>query len=130
LPYAISVTTANVTDRNGAAAMLSQPGFFLPTLKKLLCDAGYTGEDFATKIKLATGAEVEVVKRSELHKFVVMPKRWIVERSFGRLDKCRRLWKNCERSLHSTLSMVKLAFISILLRRLWTGSEGDFAVLA
>jgi transposase len=112
------VTTANVTDRNGAVEMFSQPYFYMPTLKKVLCDGGYTGEDFAIKIKNLTGAEVEVAKRSELHTFAVIPKRWIVERSFGWLDKCRRLWKNCERLIQSTLNMVKLAFVSILLRRL------------
>ena len=73
-------------------------------------DGAYTGEEFADKIKGLTGAEVEVVKRSELHKFAVIPKRWVVERSFGWLDKCRLLWKNCEGKLASTLAFVKLAF--------------------
>jgi transposase len=59
----------------------------MPTLKKVLCDGGYTGEVFAAKIEEMIGAEVEIAKRSELHKFVIMPKRWIVERSFGWLDK-------------------------------------------
>ncbi|MDR1932501.1 MAG: transposase, partial [Spirochaetales bacterium] len=53
----------------------------------------------------------------ELHKFVVLPKRWVVERSFGWLDKARRLWKNCERKMHTSLQMVILAFIAVLLRR-------------
>ena len=116
-PYALCVTTANVTDRNGAILMFSQPDLHLPRLEKVLCDGGYTGEDFAAKIKALTGAEVEIAKRSELHKFVVMPKRWIVERTFGWLDKCRRLWKNCERLLQTTLHMVKLALLSVLLKR-------------
>ena len=117
LPYAILVTTANVTDRDGAIEMFSQSELGLPTLKKVLCDGGYTGENFASKIEILTGAEVEIAKRSELHKFVVMPKRWIVERTFGWLDKCRRLWKNCERLIETTLNMVKLAFVSVILRR-------------
>ena len=116
MPYAIFVTTANETDRNGAIEMFSN-GFNIPTLRKILCDGGYTGEDFAKKIKELTGAEVEIAKRSELHKFAVIPKRWIVERSFGWLDKCRRLWKNCERLIENTLNMVVLAFVAILLRR-------------
>jgi transposase len=58
-----------------------------------------------------------VINRSELYEFVVIPKRWIVERSFGCLDKARRLWKNCEGTLHNSLQMVVLAFISLLLRR-------------
>ena len=41
------------------------------------------------------GASVEVVKRNEMHTFAVLPKRWVVERSFAWLEKCRRLWKNC-----------------------------------
>ena len=117
LPYANIVTTANVTDRNGAIEMFSQLSFSLPTLKAILCDGGYTGENFAVKIREITGAEVQVVKRSELHTFAVIPQRWIVERTFGWLDKCRRLWKNCERKIDNTLNMVKLAFVSLLLRR-------------
>ena len=117
LPYSVFVTTANISDRNGAVEMFSQAYFYIPTLKKILCDGGYTGEDFATKIKDLIGAEVEIAKRPELHKFVVMPKRWIVERTFGWLDKCRRLWKNCERLIETTLNMVKLAFVSILMKR-------------
>ena len=97
--------------------MFSQPSLHLLSLKKVLCDGGYTGEEFAAKIKALTGAEVEIAKRPELHKFVVMPKRWVVERTFGWLDKCRRLWKNCERLLTTTLNMVKLALLSVLLKR-------------
>ena len=89
----------------------------LPKCLKTLVDGGYTGENFASSIKEILGAEVEVVKRNELHKFAVLPKRWIVERTFGWLDNFRRLWKNCERKLHTTHQMVTLAFISVLLRR-------------
>jgi len=118
LPYAVLVTTANVTDRNGAVAMLSQLNFFpLPPCKTILFDGAYTGEEFALKIKEITDAQVQIAKRSELHTFEVIPKRWVVERSFGWLDKCRRLWKNCERLIETTLNMVKLAFVSLLLRR-------------
>ena len=116
-PYALGVTTANVSDRDGAVTIFSQPYYASLRLTKILFDGAYTGEDFAAQIKDLVGAEVEVVKRSELHTFVVIPKRWIVERSFGWLDKCRLLWKNCERKLSSTLSFVKFAFLSVLLRR-------------
>jgi transposase len=117
LPYANIVTTANVTDRNGAIEMFSQKDFSLPTLKAVLCDGGYTGENFAERIRELTGAEVQIAKRSQLHTFVVLPKRWVVERTFGWLDKCRTLWKNCERKLENTLNMVKFAFVSLLLKR-------------
>ncbi len=82
----------------------------LSEVKNVLVDAGYTGEKFATQIKDIIGATVEVIKRSELHSFVVLPKRWVVERSFAWLEKCRRLWKNCERKLNTSLQMIVLSF--------------------
>jgi transposase len=54
----------------------------------------------------------------QLHTFAVIPKRWIVERSFAWLEKCRRLWKNCERQLNASLQMVVTAFIVIAIKRL------------
>jgi transposase len=76
------------------------------------------GKTLLSPVKMIIeGAEVEVVKRNELHKFVVLPKRWVVERTFEWLEKYRRLWKNCERKIHNTLQMTVLAFISLLLKR-------------
>lgn len=89
----------------------------LSDVRKFLVDGGYSGKPFADTIAKLTGAEVEVVKRDELHKFVVIPMRWAVERTFGWLDKARRLWKNCERSLHNSLQMTILALIAVLIRR-------------
>jgi transposase len=83
-----------------------------------LVDGGYSGDNFAAEIKRIVGANVEVVKRNELHTFKVIPKRWVVERSFAWLEKCRRLWKNCERKLSISLAMVQLAFIRLLVKRL------------
>ena len=120
LPHAIMVTTANVTDRAGAIDMVDyycDVTNHLSALKKIMADGGYTGETFANTIKALSGAEVEVVKRNELHTFAVLPKRWIVERSFAWLDKCRRLWKNCERKLQNSFQMFSLAFIRLLLNR-------------
>ena len=88
LPHAIHVTTADVTDRAGALAAgptsarsrSSTPGSPLPLRCKACWEPG--------------GAK--------LHTFVVLPKRWVVERSFAWLEKCRRLWKNCERKLNTS----------------------------
>lgn len=60
---------------------------------------------------------MQVAKRSELHTFKVMPKRWIVERSFAWLEKNRRLWKNCERKFNTSLQFIHLAFPALLLKR-------------
>jgi transposase len=117
LPHALSVTTANVGDRAGALAMLESYQTCLADVLRALVDGGYSGEDFAQEVLRIISATTQVVKRSELHTFKVLPQRWIVERSFGWLEKCRRLWKNCERFLESSLAMMQLAFISLLLRR-------------
>lgn len=117
LPHAILVTTANVTDRDGAIQMIRLNLDDLLSVEKFVVDGGYSGEDFANAVNALNWAKVEVVKRNELHKFVVLPIRWIVERSFGWLDNARRLWKNCERKLHNSLQMVVLAFIAVLIKR-------------
>ncbi len=117
LPHAICITTANVTDRAGAVLMFETAKNNLPLVENILVDGGYTGENFANRVHEILGAKVEVAKRNELHKFVVLPKRWVVERSFSWLEKCRRLWKNCERLMNSSLQMVVLAFLTLILKR-------------
>ncbi|KGR43516.1 transposase, partial [Xanthomonas vasicola] len=59
----------------------------------------------------------QIAKRSELHTFKVLPKHWIVERSFAWLEKNRRLWKNSERRLNTSLQFIHLAFLTLLLGR-------------
>ena len=72
---------------------------------------------FAAAVQSLLEASAEVVKRNELHIFVVLPKRWVVERSFAWLEKCRRLWKNCERKLNTSLQMAVLSFAVLILKR-------------
>ena len=117
LPHALFVTTANVTDRDGAVEMLEIYARYLLSVEKALCDGGYTGEKFAAEVERVIGAEVEIAKRSDLRKFAVIPKRWVVERSFSWLENCRRLWKNCERKIRTSLQMSVLAFVALLLKR-------------
>ena len=117
LPHALSVTTADVTDREGALFAFEANKKHLRKVKKILADGGYTGKPFAEKVKKLLKAETEIAKRNELHTFVVIPKRWVVERSFSWLEKCRRLWKNCERKLNSSLQMMVLCFVRVLLKR-------------
>ncbi len=118
------MTTAEVTDRNGALEMLKNQSMNLSEVKNILADGGYTGEKFANAVKEILGCTVEIAKRNELHTFAVIPQRWVVERSFSWLDKCRRLWKNCERYLNTSLQMVALSFLVLLLKRLYTSSKG------
>ena len=119
LPHAMMITPADVTDRKGGLLALSCRAEYLDEVRKVLVDGSYTGKPFAEGVAaIIPGAEVEVVKRNELHTFEVLPKRWIVERSFAWLEKCRRLWKNCERLANNSLQMMNLAFLSLLLKRL------------
>jgi transposase len=92
-------------------------GDALSDVTHVLADAGYAGVWFEQQVWHALGANVQSARRNAMHQFVVIPKRWIVERSFAWLEKCRRLWKNCERKLHTSLQFVVLAFIALLLRR-------------
>jgi transposase len=118
LPHMIHITTANVTDRAGAIAGFSLHKTGLSKVENVLADGGYIGDPFASMVREILGASVEIAKRNELHTFAAIPKRWVVERSFGWLEKCRRLWKNCERKLNTSLHMAVLAFLVLLLKRL------------
>ena len=118
LPHALAVTTADITGRKGCLLALERDRDNLGAVQKVLAEGGYTGQAFASSVQALIGAEVEIVKRNELHRFAVLPKRWVVERSFSWLEKNWRLWKNCERKLSTSLQMVVLAFLGILLRRL------------
>jgi transposase len=119
LPHAIAVTTAEVTDRKGALQAMQRCKDSLDKVQSVLVDSGYVGEPFAQSVREALGEKVtvQVAKRSELHKFAVIPKRWVVERSFAWLEKNRRLWKNGERWLNTSLQFIHLAFLAILLKR-------------
>lgn len=118
LPHAIVITTANITDREGALRAFTLHKKSLSKVSNILADGGYSGKSFADSTYQILGANVKIAKRSEIHKFAVIPQRWIVERSFAWLDKCRRLWKNCERYLNTSLQFVNLAFLVLLLRRI------------
>lgn len=117
LPQVLRVTTANISDKAGAKEMLLSAAERLGKVKGVLVDGGYDGRPFAEFVAEHIGATVEVAKRSELHPFAVIPKRWVVERTICWLEKRRRLWKNCERKLQSSLAMMRLAFIALLLKR-------------
>jgi transposase len=114
------VTTANVTDRQGALEALDHRNARLDRVKSLFGDSGYTGEPLAQGVRILLGetVTVQIAKRSELHTFKVMPNRWVVERSFAWLEKHRRLWKNCERLLNTSLQFIHLAFPALLLKSL------------
>ncbi len=103
LPHAIAVTTADVTDRQGALAAFRQH-------KKS------SGRPFAEGINEIPGAAVQIAKRNEFNTSAVVPQQWVVEWSFAWLEKCPRFWKNGEWQLNTSLQFVNLAFLALLLR--------------
>jgi transposase len=117
LPHAFAVDTANTPDRKGALNMLKTFTTELTDVRAVLWDGGYTGKPFQKGVQEQIQAEVQIAKRSELHRFAVIPKRWVVERTFAWLDDFRRLWKNCECKLHISQQMMVVAFLAICLGR-------------
>mgnify|MGYP001237917801 CR=1 FL=1 len=91
-----------------------------PFLLKLYADAGYHGPGFQSAVRCVLArVEVEIVKRSDRAKgFLVLPKRWIVERTIAWLNRCRRLAKDWENLDHSALAFLRLASIRLMLRKL------------
>ena len=77
------MTTANGTDRRGALVAIDRCTANLERVESVLVEGGYTGQPFAESVMECLEATVQVVKRNELHAFVVLPKRWVVERSFA-----------------------------------------------
>ena len=74
------VTTADKTDRQGALDAITLHRDTLQNVEVVLVDGGYTGERFSLAVNNLIGSPVDVAKTSELHKFAVIPQRWVVER--------------------------------------------------
>jgi transposase len=90
-----------------------------PFLLKLYADSGYQGPKFQLGLKRACRQiNLEIVKRSDVGKFVVLPKRWIVERTIGWLNRCRRLAKDWECLNRNALAFLRWASIRLMLRKL------------
>lgn len=114
---AVHITTANVSERDGAIALLTLNASQSDLVQRVMADGGYTGNDFAESVKAIIGADVIIAKQSDLKQGIITPQRWIVERSFSWLGNYRRLWRNCERQLQTSATMLVLAFIRLLLKR-------------
>ena len=114
------VHPAGIQDRDGGILVLKTLYGRFPFLKKLFADGGYQGPVFAKGQKKAMpGLATEIVKRSDTAKgFEVLPRRWVVERTFAWLGRCRRLAKDFESLSRNALAFLKLASIRLMLRRL------------
>ena len=114
------VHSADLQDRDGGVLLMATLFGMFPFLRKLYADGGYQGPAFQTGLKrVLRQVEVQIVKRSDAAKgFLVLPKRWIVERSIAWLNRCRRLAKDWENLNRMALAFLRLASIRLMLRKL------------
>jgi transposase len=114
------VHPADIQDRNGGILLLATLFGMYPFLKKLFADGGYQGPEFQKALaSLLPQLKTEIVKRSDHTKgFVLLPRRWVVERTIAWLNRCRRLAKDWENLNHRALAFLRLASIRLMLRKL------------
>ena len=114
------VHTADIQDRDGSILALSTMFGLYPFLTKVFAGGGYQGAKFRKALKkVLPDLSVEIVKRSDTAKgFVVLPRRWMVERTFAWLNRCRSPAKNFENLHRSTLAYIRLASIRLMVRNL------------
>jgi len=104
--------------RERSAGQHSGPRRRFPFVNRIFADAGYQGPKMAKAVASAGCWKIEIVKRSDLHRFVVLPKRWVVERSFAWISRNRRLMRDFERYAATVAAFVRLAMIRLMLKRL------------
>lgn len=114
------VHAADLQDRDGGVLLMATLFGLFPFLRKLYADGGYQGPVFRKASKrVLRQVKLEIVKRSDDAKgFEVLPKRWIVERTIGWLNRCRRLAKDWENLNRKALAFLRLASIRLMLRKL------------
>lgn len=110
---------ADVQDRDGAPDVLKAIRRRFPWLRHIFADGGYAGKKLKAAMRGHGEWTIEIVKRSDTVKgFVVLPRRWVVERTFAWLGRCRRLAKDWEKSLESATAWTQIASIRMLTRRI------------
>ena len=116
----VVVHPADIQDRDGGVLVLSTLFGMYPFLLKVFADAGYQGPQFQSGVAGAMPQlAIEIVKRSDQAKgFVVLPRRWVVERTLAWLNRCRRLAKDFENLTRMAMAFIRLASIRLMLRRL------------
>jgi putative transposase len=117
----VCVHPANIQDRDGARLLLATLRHRFGWLRCIWADGGYAGAlvEWVRGLRPRRGLRLEIVKHSTtLHYFKLLPRRWVVERTFAWLGRFRRLSKDYEHSVSSSESFVYIAMIHIMLRRL------------
>ena len=117
----VAVTTASVQDRDGGRSILEQLRFVMPSIVTVFADGGYAGK-LVTYARQVLRMVVELVKKPDDQQgFAVLPRRWVVERTFAWVVRCRRLDHDYERQPATSETWIKWAMIGIMVRRLEPG---------
>lgn len=116
LVLAVVIQNASVQDRDWAIDVVNKLLESWNKIIKIFADGGYRGQLIST-IKTKLKIELEIIKRDQLHTFKILPKRWIVERTFAWIDTNRRNSKNYERLNNTSVAMVHLSAIRTMLNR-------------
>jgi len=115
----VVVHAADIQDRDGAVPVLAQARKLFPWLQLIWADGGYRGDKLRAAFKKMADWDMEIVKRNDDMKgFEVLPRRWVVERTFAWIGRNRRLAKDFEGIAETASAYVKLAMIGLMLRRL------------
>ena len=115
LMLSIVIHSATIHDSKGAESVLDElKSKYLSGIVKIFADGGYRGE-LIERIREKFGWVLEIVKRNESHKFVILPKRWIVERTFAWISFQRRTSKDYERQSESSVAFIQLSMIRVML---------------
>ena len=121
LLIAVVVHAANIQDRDGAKLVIAKLQGICPRLELIWADGGYAGK-LIEWVKTFGNWALEIVKRcDDVAGFKILPRRWVVERTFGWLGKYRRLSKDYEMLPESSEAMIYIAMINLMLRRLKPG---------
>ena len=118
---------ADIQDRDGAPDVIAQTLESFPTVSHVFADGGYAGDKLKDALAAIDGPEIEVVKRPPgVTGFVVIARRWVVERTFAWLGRCRRLAKDWEASVASAEAWVLVAAIRRSVRHIARKAAQEF----
>jgi len=119
LMFGLVVHAADIQDRDGTPAVLNSIRYANPWLRHVFADGGYAGPKLRGALNKIGDWTLEIVKRSDTAEgFEVLPRRWVVERTFAWLGRCRRLAKEWDRSIASAEAWIDIAHIRVTTRRL------------
>lgn len=118
LPLRVVVHSAGIQDRDGAALVLDGLRSRCPHLELVWADAGYLARQVNDAVSAVAGLRIEIVKRSQPKGWELLPRRWVIERTFAWFGRNRRLARDYEGIVDAALAFIHLATIQLIVRRL------------